>query len=443
MQTLIPYLRKSAREDEAQSFARQRGAIQKWAKDNKVALADEVLEPGVSGNKHWRDRRLGEAVEAVRNGEAAGIVVEELSRLTRGRQSHAVDLWDALNDVGARLVVTAEGLDTAHGDQELNFGLRALLAREQWKQYARRMDDFKKRKTADGVAFGPMPLGYRKDADGRAEVDPETAPIIRELYERRLRGESIRSLADWLRDQTGRKWTRQGVTFILANSLYHTGRVAYGEYISDHDAGAIIPPELFHAAQRSKQPSKQGPARHLLAGQIYCGRCEEKMQTVLTTGGMVDRPKYRYYRCVNPDCLPTPRPGARAERIEEYVMETLWTFVGSRMRRPNSAPDLVPLQERVALTEALYEQAKTPEMQLAYGADAPSVITSRREDYEAALTALGEAERQDAPTDDLIDLRERWPELTDAERREQLRRFHVARVVVSGLKPEQWDIVWR
>ena len=98
----------------------------------------------------------------------------------------------------ARLVCTAEGLDTAHGDQELNFGLRALLAREQLKQYQRRMADFKQRKTADGIAFGPMPIGYRKDADGRAEIDPETAPIVLELFERRLKDEGVSSLARFL-----------------------------------------------------------------------------------------------------------------------------------------------------------------------------------------------------------------------------------------------------
>jgi DNA invertase Pin-like site-specific DNA recombinase len=436
-------LRKSAREDEAQSFARQRGSIAQWAEANGVALAEEFSDAGVSGAKHWRERQLGEAIAAVERGEAAGIIVEELSRLTRGSSLHSAELWDALDQAKARLVVTAEGIDTARGDQELNFGLRALLAREQHKQYARRMADFKKRKTADGVAFGPMPLGYRKDADGRAEVDPAKAPIVRELYERRLKDESISSLTRWLREQTGREWTRQAVTFILANPLYHTGRVSYGEYVSDHEAGAIVEPELFHAVQRGKHPSRRGPARHLLAGSIFCGRCEEKMQTVLTKGGMEGKPKYRYYRCLNPDCLPTPRPGARGEVIEEWVVETIWTFLGSRMRRPNSAPDLVPLQERVALTEALYEQARTPEMQLAYGADAPSVITARRQDYEAALTALGEAEAQDVSTDDLIDLRERWPEMTDQERREQLHRFHVARVMVSGRTPDAWEIVWK
>ena len=448
---LIPYLRKSSGEDEAQSFARQRTAIQKWAESNGVPLADEVRDPGVSGNRHWRERRLGEAVAAVERGEASGIVVEELSRLTRGKQSHAADLWDALAAVDARLVVTAEGLDTAHGDQELNFGLRALLAREQLKQYQRRMADFKKRKTADGVAFGPMPIGFRKDEDGRAEVDPETAPIILELFERRLKGEGVSSLARFLNeraprfDKDGRPkvWTRQAVTFILANELYHTGRVSYGEHVSELDAGAIVSAELFQAVQRAPQPSTRGPARWLLTGMIYCSVCSERMQSVLTTGGMKDRPKYRYYRCLNKACPSKPRPGANADKLERYVMETVWTLLGSHERRSHEAPDLKPLAERVALTEQLYEQAKTPEMQLAYGADAASVITSRRLDYEDSLAALGEAEATDDTPADVIDLRERWADLNDQEKREELRRFHIARIMVAGPKPKQWEVVWK
>jgi DNA invertase Pin-like site-specific DNA recombinase len=436
---LIPYMRKSSGEDEAQSFARQRAAITQWAEANGVELADEIREPGVSGNKHWRQRRLGEAVQAVADGEAAGIVVEELSRLTRGRQSHAADLWDALNDVGARLVVTAEGLDTAHGDQELNFGLRALLAREQWKQYARRMDHFKRRKTQDGVAFGPMPLGFKKDDDGRATVDPKMAPVVRELFERRMAGEPTSSLARWLAEQTGRTWTRQAITFILKNPLYHTGHVSYGEYVSEHEAGAIVSPELWHAAQKPKQPPTRGPASWLLSGLIYCGRCEERMTAMITDGGTPR--KYRYYRCQNPDCLPTPRPGARREVIEAWVMETCWTFLGSSLRQAKEDPGLADRAAQVERTRLLWEQVQTPELQEALGDAWPATVSARRQDHEAALTALGEAQAADLEPS-VTDLRDQWEELDDQERRTALRRFPIARVMVSGPKPEQWEVVW-
>jgi len=91
--TLIPYMRKSSGEDPAGSLARQRRAIRHWAEANGVELAHEVWEPGVSGSKHWRERALGEAVAAVECGDAAGIVVEEQSRLTRGRQLDVAELW--------------------------------------------------------------------------------------------------------------------------------------------------------------------------------------------------------------------------------------------------------------------------------------------------------------------------------------------------------------
>src|SRR5689334_16964419 len=121
---LIPYLRKSKKEDETQSFARQRAAIQSWAEAHHVPLAEEVHDAGVSGGKHWKDRGLGQAVADIQDGQASGIIVEELSRLTRGSQLQAAELWDALDKADARLVITADGIDTASGDHELSFGLR-------------------------------------------------------------------------------------------------------------------------------------------------------------------------------------------------------------------------------------------------------------------------------------------------------------------------------
>ena len=94
------------------------------------------------------------------------------------------------------------------------------------------------------------------------------------------------------------------------------------------------------------------------------------------------------------------------------------------------------------LARLLWDQAKTPEMQAAYGADAAQVITDRRRDYEDALVALGEAEAAAAPAD-LIDLREQWGSLEATQRREQLRRYPVERVMVGGPKPEQWRVVFK
>ena len=69
---LIPYLRQSRAKERAISIEEQRRDVHRWAEAAGVALAAEVAEQNVSGSKPWRERALGEAVDACERGEAAG-----------------------------------------------------------------------------------------------------------------------------------------------------------------------------------------------------------------------------------------------------------------------------------------------------------------------------------------------------------------------------------
>jgi DNA invertase Pin-like site-specific DNA recombinase len=116
---MIPYLRQSRRKERTISIEEQSRAIQRWADANGVPLGSEVVEQGVSGSRSWRERGLGDAVEACARAEAAGIVVAWQDRLSRENGFATAEVWEALERAGARLVAVAEGLDTATGDQEL------------------------------------------------------------------------------------------------------------------------------------------------------------------------------------------------------------------------------------------------------------------------------------------------------------------------------------
>ena len=211
--------------------------------------------------------------------------------------------------------------------------------------------------------------------------------------------------------------------------------------MSEQDAGAIVPAELFHAVQREPMPApKRGPSRWLLTGSCYCGVCASKLETVTTTGGTPR--KYHYYRCLNKDCPSSPRPGASAEKLEAWVVETCWTFMGSGLREPSTTPDLKPLADEVERTRQLWEGVRTPEMQEALGDEYAATVTARRLAHEEALAVLGAAESAGAPAS-VVDLRERWETMDGRERRDALRRYLIARVVVSGPKPEAWEIVWK
>jgi DNA invertase Pin-like site-specific DNA recombinase len=196
---LIPYMRKSSGEDEQGSLARQRQAIRYWAKRNNVPLAAEVWEAGVSGSKNWKQRALGQAIAACERGEAGGIIVEEQSRLSRENGLATAEVWDALEKAGLRLVCAAEGLDTGNGDHELNFAIKAALAREQWKQFKRRSEATKRRAVEDlGIHIGRPPFGYIRDAHEPLRRNPKQWKVVRAAFELRASGASLHEVTRFL-----------------------------------------------------------------------------------------------------------------------------------------------------------------------------------------------------------------------------------------------------
>ena len=93
-------------------------------------------------------------------------------------------MWDALERAELRLVCAAEGLDTANGDHELNFAIKAALAREQWKQYKRRSEATKKHAVEQlGIHIGPAPFGYTRALHEPLRRDPKLGKVVRDAFE--------------------------------------------------------------------------------------------------------------------------------------------------------------------------------------------------------------------------------------------------------------------
>lgn len=444
---LIPYGRKSSGEDDALSRSRQEGAIRRWAETHGIELAPMVWEAGVSGSKKWRDRGLGEALAAVERGEAAGIVVEEQSRLSREDMLATAEVWDAFQKADARLVCTAEGIDTASGDHELSFALRAALAREQWKQYARRMADVKRNRTERGIHIARTPIGYVKNPETKLlEIDPATAPAVRAAFEARADGASWEAVARLLDEATGRTWSRRGAGKLIARRVY-VGEVVNGDMVTPGAHEAIVDEPLWQAANARKGArAGRRSDRHLLAGLVRCGKCGKSMSVWYGK----NEPKYgsrqRRYRCGNRACS-RPYVSVNAEPLERWTVETLWTLLGSRVAGDEpDAVDLGPFVERVDTAQRRLDQVMAPEARDALGTLWAADVKERRLELEAAQAALGDARqaaRSANTAPEVVELRERWDDMTTAERREALNNYYVDAVLVSGPKPDGWELVLR
>lgn len=173
-------------------------------------------------------------------------------------------------------------------------------------------------------------FGYRPGEDGRYEVEPYEAGIVRECFERRLGGESVNSIASDLASR-GIK-TSQGnpaghtfVNHILGNEKY-TGVYSWGKTRVPDGMPRIIDDETFRAAQRVKgrkcRKDEHWRDYPLSGGKGLCS-CGGHLVGVST---LKDGKRYHYYRC-NADGCPNR---IRADVLESAAVDCVRSLLADR-----------------------------------------------------------------------------------------------------------------
>jgi DNA invertase Pin-like site-specific DNA recombinase len=333
---LVPYVRQSRKKEKTISLDDQRRSIKKWAEAAGVTLASEIVEQGVSGSKSWRERELGRAVDACERGEASGIIVAFQDRLSRENGLATAEVWQALDHCGARLVCSSEGLDTATGDHEMLFTIKAAIAREQWKRHKLNWRNAGIAATRRGVQIGRAPAGYVKDKDGRLVEHPVYGQVIRNAFELRAAGKPWSDIVDLLNAHEvptakgSPKWAYSSASALIACKTY-LGRTRIrfedgAEYQADdeHTHEPLVTGAVFRAAQAKKSTkpvvherngTKKEPA--LLAGFLRCGTCGHRLTPDTARSG-----SYMTFRCKNQgNC--DAKVSIGGNRVQEYVLAEL------------------------------------------------------------------------------------------------------------------------
>ena len=223
---VIGYIRVSTDEQAShgQSLDAQRAKIEGYAKLYDLELVAVIEDAGQSGKSLNREG-LQRALTMLRKGNADGIVIAKLDRLTR-----SVGDWQALIDgyfgdkPGKQLFSVGDSIDTRTAAGRLV--LNVLLSVAQWEREAigERTRDALQHKISKGERCGKVRFGYDLAADGKTLVpnrrEQEAIGLIREL---RARGESLRRIAIELNDRgiptkEGRPWMHMSVAGILARA---------------------------------------------------------------------------------------------------------------------------------------------------------------------------------------------------------------------------------
>jgi hypothetical protein len=154
---------------------------------------------------------------------------------------------------------------------------------------------------------GYITYGYTIDADRYFQIDPLTAPVVREIFQKYAAGMIIKDIMDELNGRgiktlRGGKFTINIITNILKNRRY-TGEYRFGETVVPEGMPAIITKELFEVVNARMEQNKRAPARYkaddryLLTTKLMCGKCGAYMAG--ESGTSKTARKYYYYKCGN------------------------------------------------------------------------------------------------------------------------------------------------
>ena len=352
LQPLTPaalYARVSSeRQDVDLSVSAQLRALKDYARANGYSVARQYIDEAESGRVADRPQ-FREMIEEGSKAKAPFdvILVWKFSRFTRKRE-HAVAFKSMLRRKGIRVVsITEQAEDNATG--RLLEGIIESVDEFYSENLAQEVVRGMREAASRGFFLASnAPFGYKrvKVNDGAKErptleVDPATAPVVREIFEKSLRGSGLKEICKELNDRgitnRGKRWYKGTLHYVLRNEAYTGtavwGRTSKGEKTQDPVRvegawPALVSREMFEDVQqamRERAPKVQRPARvgsrFLLSGLLRCGVCGKPYSAQGAKSG-----QFAYYICGTLFREGAGTCSARylnAPRLEAFVVEKI------------------------------------------------------------------------------------------------------------------------
>ena len=385
MEKYAIYLRKSRADMEAEklgegeTLARHRKILTELAV-RKGLYVEKIYQEIVSGETIEARPEIQKLVNACYEGKYRGIIIVEVTRLSRGNQGDAQKIMDCLkysNRNNGLLVVTPTKVyDVAHNpDDEEYMEFELFMSRREYKMIKRRMDRGREQAVVEGNYMGSYrPYGYDilKTKTGRTLIpNAEEAPIVVQIYKWTIKDNlSPYKIAQQLTTMgvptyTGAsEWSKDTVKTILTNPTYigkvrwndrmrvktmvngelvnsrprssHTDH--YMEYDGKHKQYALIDEETFYKAKSRFSVNKTKSGLKLsnpLAGIFKCAKCGKAMAYQSYKKRADTAPRY-----LHAESQKCKVKSVIADDVIKAVIHSLKTYIKDFEIRVDNLPDV-------------------------------------------------------------------------------------------------------
>ena len=174
---------------------------------------------------------------------------------------------------------------------------------------------------------GTGTIGYKIDDAKFYHLDPLTAPLVLEAFQRYDNGDKMVEIVNFLNDKgvrnmLGGKMTHSSVNTMLKNRRY-IGELSFRDIVVPDAIPVIVPKDLFDRVQKRLDKNKRAPAcgkadeEYLLTTKLLCGKCGALMFG--ESGTSATGRTYYYYKCANVK----RRKGCNKKTVQKDWLEDL------------------------------------------------------------------------------------------------------------------------
>ena len=331
------YCRVSTEEEEQQSsFETQKlYYTEKITSTPEWEIAGIYADDGISGVHTKKRDGFNQMIQDCKKRKIDLILTKSISRFARNTLD-SIQYVRMLKALGIAVIFEKENINTSTMNSEMILTVLSAFAQAESESISQNVARGKRMGFRQGKFPFPYSqiLGYRKGSDGKPEIIPEEAEVIRMIFNSYLQGASLQTIkkrleADGVLTARGnKKWSSESVQRILQNEKYcgdvllqktfiedvltgvskkNTGQLP--QYYIENNHEGIVTKQTFREAQaeiarRNSKSATNHRKRHrgrynskyALSERLVCGDCGSSYKRVTWS---IHGRKQIVWRCVN------------------------------------------------------------------------------------------------------------------------------------------------